>query len=275
MAVRTNKSSELYYDIYTKEEIKMKGKYLIPVVIILLVCTTLGLASSNTEAEPNADFIHTPQVPRVNDVVTFDASGSFGKELTYIWDFGDGHKASGEVVRHSYKEPGEYIVILVIADAGGGIDTYNERVYVEDDEGFWWIGIVFAYCCFIFFIMIFWTMNPIIGGILAYKIYDGARKKGRMETAKPYLLAHLIAGIIGIFLWPMVLFAIIAHVVIYKKFRNRMKKMDVYRRKKKRNKSSRPPRKTRKPPRTALAKSTPEPRDDGKLMKRSNGRKSK
>ena len=253
----------------------MNTKYLIPVVIILLVCTALGLASRNTEAAPNADFIHSPRAPEVNEIVTFDASGSFGKELTYIWDFGDGHRASGEVVRHTYQEPGEYIVILVVTDANGGIDTYNERVHVEKDEGPLWLVIVFAYCCFIFFIMIFWTMNPIIGGILAYKVYDIARKKDRMETAKPYLLAHLIAGVIGIFLWPMVLFSIIAHIVIYKKFRNRMKKMDVYRREKKRKRSSRPPREIGRSPTSTSAKSTPSPRSDRKLTKKSQGKKLK
>jgi len=55
----------------------------------------------------------------VNEVVAFDATGTTdldGNIISYEWDFGDGAKASGFSVRHSYRKPGTYKVHLVVND---------------------------------------------------------------------------------------------------------------------------------------------------------------
>jgi len=57
--------------------------------------------------------------------VMFDGSGSSGSgpeggDLTYAWDFGDGTDlASGVSVEHTFNSPGNYMVILTVADGQG------------------------------------------------------------------------------------------------------------------------------------------------------------
>jgi VCBS repeat-containing protein len=50
---------------------------------------------------------------------TFDASGSFdidGDALTYLWDFGDGNTASGQIVQYAHADQGTYTVTLTVSD---------------------------------------------------------------------------------------------------------------------------------------------------------------
>ncbi len=52
----------------------------------------------------------------------FDASGSYDlddDQLTYHWDFGDGHKAQGVKVKHAYRKHGVYDVVLTVKDGSG------------------------------------------------------------------------------------------------------------------------------------------------------------
>lgn len=56
---------------------------------------------------------------KVNQVLTFDASKSYdpnGKITRYMWNFGDGTTEEGINVFHSYRESGEYKVILTVKD---------------------------------------------------------------------------------------------------------------------------------------------------------------
>jgi PKD repeat protein len=72
------------------------------------------------------------------DVHTFDAGLSRdpdGTIVSWIWDFGDGTRASGPTVRHAFHRPGSYDVRLTVLDdtafeTARGIDTI--RVVVED-----------------------------------------------------------------------------------------------------------------------------------------------
>lgn len=72
---------------------------------------------------PTADAtmsVPTPALVCMDEVLTFDGSGSFpapGFNIAqYNWDFDDGTTASGPTVSHSFSEPGEYIVQLYILD---------------------------------------------------------------------------------------------------------------------------------------------------------------
>ncbi len=54
--------------------------------------------------------------------VTFDGLASTdeeGQDLTFDWDFGDGHTASGEVVLHTYEDEGAYTARLIVTDDAG------------------------------------------------------------------------------------------------------------------------------------------------------------
>lgn len=116
----------------------MKTKFLIPIVIILLVCPTFCLAVSSVEGTPPmADFTYSPSKPIVDERVTFDASGSSGDNLTFTWRFGDGHAANGLVVNHTYKKAMDYVVILVVTNSTGVVDTISEKITVEEDPGEW------------------------------------------------------------------------------------------------------------------------------------------
>ena len=64
---------------------------------------------------PIASFIYSPPNPIVNQTITFDGSNSTDPDGTikeYEWDFGDGEKAEGSIVTHSYSFAGNYTVKL-------------------------------------------------------------------------------------------------------------------------------------------------------------------
>jgi PKD repeat protein len=49
------------------------------------------------------------------------ASDPDGDELSYVWNFGDGERASGEAARtHTYSAPGSYTAFVVVRDGSGG-----------------------------------------------------------------------------------------------------------------------------------------------------------
>lgn len=67
--------------------------------------------------------------------VTFDGSQSGdvnGDELTYAWDFGDGHSATGVNVDHVYTEQGIYTATLTVSD--GEFDTSVQRIITVNDN---------------------------------------------------------------------------------------------------------------------------------------------
>ncbi len=67
-------------------------------------------------------------------VVTFDARGSkapCGKIRKAVWDFGDGAKAKGIKVRHTYSAPGTYIGKLTITDDKGNTNLIQIEHVVQ------------------------------------------------------------------------------------------------------------------------------------------------
>lgn len=72
----------------------------------------------------------------VNETIYFDASSSFdpdGVIVSYYWDFGDGTNATGVNVTHSYKNPGMYIINLIITDFNN--NTYNTSIKLDISNG--------------------------------------------------------------------------------------------------------------------------------------------
>jgi len=68
---------------------------------------------------------------------TFDASTSRDREstITYEWDFGDGKKGEGKIVKHSYNDAGTYKVTLTVTDAANATDTIEATVKVSSGGG--------------------------------------------------------------------------------------------------------------------------------------------
>ena len=80
---------------------------------------------------PIASFIYSPPNPIVNQTITFDGSNSTDPDGTieeYEWDFGDGEKAEGSIVTHSYSFAGNYTVKLTVTDDKGAINSTTELI---------------------------------------------------------------------------------------------------------------------------------------------------
>jgi VWFA-related protein len=77
-----------------------------------------------------------PSIPTAGEEVTFDATEIEGDIQSYEWNFGDGTTATGDVVTHTYTEPGSYTIELAI-DRSGSIErgTATINVAEKDDLG--------------------------------------------------------------------------------------------------------------------------------------------
>jgi PKD repeat protein len=74
-----------------------------------------------TPVPPDAVFTVDPSSPAVNQLVTFDASGTYdpsGIITSYTWDFGDDRTGEGMVVTHSYSVASSYTVTLRVWQSG-------------------------------------------------------------------------------------------------------------------------------------------------------------
>jgi PKD repeat protein len=112
--------------------------------VILTVTDDGGLIDKATHAVqieppvpanlPPEAVITAPETAQVGQAVTFDASGSSdsdGHIVSYAWDFGDGAVADGVVVTHTYNEPGQYKIKLIVTDDGGLTGKVKHIIQVE------------------------------------------------------------------------------------------------------------------------------------------------
>lgn len=81
---------------------------------------------------PLASFTFSPNAPREEDTVQFDASASRddGTISSYSWDFGDGKTGSGLRTTHKYTVRGAYVVTLTVTDDRGQSTSKSETVNV-------------------------------------------------------------------------------------------------------------------------------------------------
>jgi PKD repeat protein len=70
------------------------------------------------KSQPVAAFSYSPQNPKANQTVTFDASASYDPNgagiAAYIWDFGDNTTAENITSKHAFSNNGQYQVNLTI-----------------------------------------------------------------------------------------------------------------------------------------------------------------
>ena len=82
---------------------------------------------------PIANFTWSPLVPRVGELVTFDASSSIPDGQPIVdceWNFGDGQTASGLTVVHTYTSATTYLVTLNVTDSNNLWNTTQRQVQV-------------------------------------------------------------------------------------------------------------------------------------------------
>lgn len=113
-------------------------KRVLTITIAFLILLSLqGIAMDN--APPFVEFSWSPQYPSVGQNVTFNASSSYDSDgyiVNYTWDFGDGGKAYGKIVRHAYTMEGIYNVTLVIVDDGGQKASLTKNINVDGTPPF-------------------------------------------------------------------------------------------------------------------------------------------
>lgn len=85
-------------------------------------------------APPTAAFtVETAVDDRVvNTAIAFDASASTDDSeiVAYAWNFGDDKTGENMVTSHTYNEPGEYIVTLIVVDDHGISSSTSQNINV-------------------------------------------------------------------------------------------------------------------------------------------------
>ncbi len=86
---------------------------------------------------PTASFVYSPESPKINEKIFFNAAQSSDTDGTiesYLWDFGDGTAGTGQTISHSYKNANKYHVVLVVKDNKGAQGTKEVSITVGDNE---------------------------------------------------------------------------------------------------------------------------------------------
>lgn len=88
---------------------------------------------------PNAVIEATPKAGIVPLTVKFDASKSTdadGQIIDYVWEFGDGGKATGKTVTYTYNQKGRFIASLSIIDNDFRVGTSQVEIIASRGEPF-------------------------------------------------------------------------------------------------------------------------------------------
>ena len=116
----------------------LSGSVAGPTEIALDLIDPIIIGAAQNEP-PSVAFYASPSDPRINDTVTFDASGSFdadGSIVKYEWDFnGDGiydQSTTDPVTTTSFTTPGLRTITLRVTDNEGATDRTSASLEVSD-----------------------------------------------------------------------------------------------------------------------------------------------
>jgi hypothetical protein len=86
--------------------------------------------------QPPVAVIQAPQQAEVGEGVRFDAGASEStiRIVSYAWEFGDGEGANAVSVRHTYRSPGVYNVVLTVTDANDLSGTSNYQINIVESS---------------------------------------------------------------------------------------------------------------------------------------------
>ena len=126
---------------------KSSGIYLVTLTVI----DNLGTVDTKTinvpvGVEANKAPTANPGGPyfgKASKTVLFNGTGSTdpeGKIYEYTWSFGDGTSGNGEIISHTYKKAGSYLVVLTVTDNYGESHAESTTVTIdpkpEESSGF-------------------------------------------------------------------------------------------------------------------------------------------
>ena len=111
----------------------MRARLFLVGVIGLGLAGLFGCTPKFTVRPPQALLVVRPTEGVAPLTVVCDGSLSFSEEARiaeYIWDFGDGTRAFGPIVSHTYRRGGTYRVVLTVYDERGLKSTREAEVKV-------------------------------------------------------------------------------------------------------------------------------------------------
>jgi len=138
-------------------------------VVLALIAVFSALAglihAEGSYQPPVASFTYSPDIPGPQDLIAFNASGSYssnGYIVQYTWDFGDGNVSavSDSSITHTYFVDGDYTVQLTVTDNVG----YTANA----------IAIVSVRCVVFFRVVILGTTIPIGNLKVTAYYYNGS-----------------------------------------------------------------------------------------------------
>ncbi|MDX1701594.1 MAG: PKD domain-containing protein, partial [Melioribacteraceae bacterium] len=97
----------------------------------------IGTAGGGTNQNPVAVANVNPTQAYVNDLISFDASGSYdndGQILSYAWNFGDGLNSQEASVQHSYDQANTYTYTLTVTDDQGATGGATGQVLILEES---------------------------------------------------------------------------------------------------------------------------------------------
>jgi KaiC/GvpD/RAD55 family RecA-like ATPase len=94
-----------------------------------------GILSLKTLQPPMASFTHSPSTPRLDEIVTFNASDRYdpdGTIVSYNWDFGDANITAvfNPTINHVYRASGSFKVTLTVFDNDGYSNSFSKNLTV-------------------------------------------------------------------------------------------------------------------------------------------------
>jgi parallel beta-helix repeat protein len=126
--------------------------------VIATLVVEFGSSGNPDNQAPVAD-VGGPYQGQVNQVISFDGSGSYDAEGDIIayWDFGDNVSGTGLTPTHFYSNIGTYFVTLQVTDSDGVCSTASTSVIIglsassgNNPEGFSLFNIEIPYRCLSF-----------------------------------------------------------------------------------------------------------------------------
>jgi chitodextrinase len=114
---------------------EMPGEYRLTLTVTnacggTVVTATVAVDPSTCIPPYETTFTWIPFYPVTGEPITFTGRASGTLPIDYIWDFGDGSTAVGDVVIHVFELPMDYLVTLT-ATNDCGLDALTQVVVVE------------------------------------------------------------------------------------------------------------------------------------------------